>query len=1447
MADSNAQEAKLAIGKKRGLTFKRGVKAPESLIAALEPVRGVKPTDALPTKTYAREMFGTKPSKKNVLKPAVALAKPTGLAKPTVLAKPTGLAKPTVLATATTEEDEGNAIETESIPPEGEEAEAEAEAEAEGPHAEAETLLEMLQQQEAPATISGDASKLPADIEEMGTLIVTEEKRDLYGTTAPTAYVPQTRRGFSDFIKLQYKPYILTDMMKVNKDDKFYKYQEFVRDYMRNAAPYRGILVYHGLGSGKTCTAIAAAEALFATSKKNIIVMSPKSLKKNFLREVSKCGFRHFQLQNFWVKLPNTRDTTVLFFASTVLGISASHLKKAQNIWVPDFRKPQSESNYDTLTPEERQEVRAQILSIVEYDPKTNPTGRIRFISYNGISAKKLMIMACDPSYKKFFDDAVIVVDEIHNLIRTIHGTIEPYIIDIKEGVKGMRKIDPEPITADRWDPAPQMRKNLQRLLSESQEERRARVSRKEKIELYSRGYMFYRLLCDARNSKIIGLSGTPLINHPEELGVLSNVLHGYFTMIEGVIAQTGKAVQEQARALALTHPFTDFVEVKQEPSGGTRLIVSLLPEGIIKVANETGVTRIPTFTETDVYLTMYTAVSALYEGEPVETVRTPAKGTPAKGEPVETVRTPAKGEPVETVRTPAKEEVVGAVRSGYEETDFPPFEDVQRELLDVYAKNPMPTKKQVSDAIIKVYTEAYSSTAMIKSLQKLFKSAGLEISGTPVARAESLLPPIAEDYTTNKRRYKGFHTHFIPDKINLINKGTLVTRLTGLVSYYKGSSLELMPRVERDEVVRVPMSDYVQKSYSEKRVEELKKELDADKEQTVNKAFKLVFDMKDTAQSNNFKMGSRQACNFAFPPEVARPRAGNKKEELAEAMAGMEKEELVTLGEEIPGERDEFPELAEEEGKEEDEEDETAMPVAGEVLEGGAKTLAELRAEAAAKKAAAATTTLSVPGSKAIPSPEIQEDVPSADCKVGRKLGEDMAVAVKRATDCFRDMAIAGKRLLLGAENGLDIYSPKYVAMLERISAAPGSSLVYSTFLNLEGIGLFRIAMTNNGYAPIDMVVSGGQLAFTPDTETSLRLGPGKQPRFLTFSGAEDEQVRAAALSIFNAQFSDLPESMGKILTESGYTDNKVGELCRVFCITSAGAEGLSLRNVRAVHIMEPYWNEVRVRQVKGRAIRIGSHLDLAPEDRNVSIYTYVSVFSDEAQTNTGGERIIETIANHDDVDVQAAKEMGILTDERIKQLSEKLKGKKMTTYVTTTDEFFYSISERKRRVIESIECILKSSAIDCEINYRKNKDSTFMCLPLKGKIGEYVYNPDLEIDILNMPQFSGIDVEKTCTGLDISTALTKPKVVGAKAKAEAEAEAEAVPLPLPLVKDLFKALKGVTYRMRPIIGASGEIERFDMYQADQAQPTKVIPEKLLGMAGVKDGKPAPPVKMLL
>ena len=41
-------------------------------------------------------------------------------------------------------------------------------------------------------------------------------------------------------------------------------------------------------------------------------------------------------------------------------------------------------------------------------------------------------------------------------------------------------------------------------------------------------------------------------------------------------------------------------------------------------------------------------------------------------------------------------------------------------------------------------------------------------------------------------------------------------------------------------------------------------------------------------------------------------------------------------------------------------------------------------------------------------------------------------------------------------------------------------------------------------------------------------------------------------------------------------------------------------------VHIMEQYWNNVRISQVIGRARRIKSHIYLPEEQRNVSVFNY-------------------------------------------------------------------------------------------------------------------------------------------------------------------------------------------------------------------------------------------------
>jgi hypothetical protein len=387
-------------------------------------------------------------------------------------------------------------------------------------------------------------------------------------------------------------------------------------------------------------------------------------------------------------------------------------------------------------------------------------------------------------------------------------------------------------------------------------------------------------------------------------------------------------------------------------------------------------------------------------------------------------------------------------------------------------------------------------------------------------------------------------------------------------------------------------------------------------------------------------------------------------------------------------------------------------------------------------------------------------------------------------------------ERLKLGGANGLETYSPKFAEMLKRIGALPGSSLVYSNFLDAEGIGLFRICMEVNGYFPIEIINTATGLAFSKTTETSF-TDPVKRaaPRYLSFTGGVKDDLRRLALNIFNAKFSELPESMNRVITAAGISDNMRGQLCRVFCITAAGAEGLSLKNVRGVHIMEPYWNEVRLKQVKGRAIRIGSHLDLPEADRDVSIYTYVSVFSDEAQIAKRGDMLIdETIRNADRVDRKDALAMALPIPATAAE------------YVLTSDERLYVISQRKKGIIDALESVMKSAAIDCELNYKQNKDGTFQCLPLKGSIGDFLYTPDFDEDIANAPSINMGDISQK-----------------------------------PVARVSFQNYKNVTYRMREILNEVGKVTGFEMFEKDDATF-----EKRLGTTGSIRGKPGPPVVLV-
>jgi superfamily II DNA or RNA helicase len=60
--------------------------------------------------------------------------------------------------------------------------------------------------------------------------------------------------------------------------------QQFLAEFLNPRTPYKGVLVYHRIGAGKTCTAVRIGEGFKKTRK--IIVVLPASLKGNFRTEL---------------------------------------------------------------------------------------------------------------------------------------------------------------------------------------------------------------------------------------------------------------------------------------------------------------------------------------------------------------------------------------------------------------------------------------------------------------------------------------------------------------------------------------------------------------------------------------------------------------------------------------------------------------------------------------------------------------------------------------------------------------------------------------------------------------------------------------------------------------------------------------------------------------------------------------------------------------------------------------------------------------------------------------------------------------------------------------------------------------------------------------------------------------------------------------------------------
>ena len=124
-----------------------------------------------------------------------------------------------------------------------------------------------------------------------------------------SSYYMNNREIFVNFINSLFEPYRLElqqNTENISCDDigqttsKFalLTHQKIVRDYMNLYTPYRGLLLFHGLGSGKTCSSIAIAEGM--KSARKVYIMTPASLRRNYIEEIKKCGDLIYRKNQFW-------------------------------------------------------------------------------------------------------------------------------------------------------------------------------------------------------------------------------------------------------------------------------------------------------------------------------------------------------------------------------------------------------------------------------------------------------------------------------------------------------------------------------------------------------------------------------------------------------------------------------------------------------------------------------------------------------------------------------------------------------------------------------------------------------------------------------------------------------------------------------------------------------------------------------------------------------------------------------------------------------------------------------------------------------------------------------------------------------------------------------------------------------------------------------------------
>lgn len=211
--------------------------------------------------------------------------------------------------------------------------------------------------------------------------------------------------------------------------------------------------------------------------------------------------------------------------------------------------------------------------------------------------------------------------------------------------------------------------------------------------------------------------------------------------------------------------------------------------------------------------------------------------------------------------------------------------------------------------------------------------------------------------------------------------------------------------------------------------------------------------------------------------------------------------------------------------------------------------------------------------------------------------------------------------------------YSNKLYKLLQNITKNDkGNIFIYSNYVNYGGTYLVKQLLLHNGFYEY----SGKNISEDKYYKS-----------FIVFDESTSLKNREYYKRVFNSD------------------ENKNGKFIRIIIGSPIISEGITLKAVRQVHILEPYWNMSKINQIVGRAVRNYSHQTLDPSERNVEIYKYVSVYYKDGNKN---------------IDSSSDLKMFFIDREK------------------------YILSEEKDRSNKIIERQLKTISFDCSLNKSRN-----------------------------------------------------------------------------------------------------------------------------------------------